>query len=82
MKIAEQMIMKYVPKARKALEHAKNLVNDDTSFNDIFENAEYYISDAEKFLQQDKPELAVLSIGYAEGLIDAIRFLKGVNMWE
>ena len=82
MKIAEQMIMKYVPKARKALEHAKNLVNDDTSFNDIFENAEYYISDAEKFLQQDKPELAVLSIGYAEGLIDTIRFLKGVNMWE
>lgn len=81
-KIAEQMIAKYVPKARKALEQARNLVNNDAGFNDVFENAEYYINDAEKFLQEGKPELAVLSIGYAEGLIDAIRFLKGVNVWE
>lgn len=81
-KVAEQMIAKYVPKARKALEQAKNLVNNDTSFRDIFDNAEYYISDAERFLRQGKPELAVLSVGYAEGLIDAIRFLKGVNVWE
>ena len=81
-KVADQMIAKYVPKARKALEQARNLVNNDKSFSDIFENAEYYISDAEKFLREGKPELAVLSIGYAEGLIDAIRFLKGVNIWE
>lgn len=81
-KVADQMIAKYVSKARKALEQARNLVNNDERFNDIFENAEYYISDAEKFLREGKPELAVLSIGYAEGLIDAIRFLKGVNIWE
>ncbi len=80
--IAGQMIHKYVPKARKALEQARQLVSDDPSFADIFENAEYYISDAERFLNQGKPELAVLSIGYAEGLIDTIRFLKGVNVWE
>lgn len=81
-KVADQMIAKYVPKAKKALEQARNLVSNDKSFSDIFENAEYYISDAEKFLREGKPELAVLSIGYAEGLIDAIRFLKGVNIWE
>ena len=81
-KIAEQMITKYVPKARRALEHAKKLVDADTSYGDIFENAEYYILDAERFLEQGKPELAVLSIGYAEGLIDAIRFLKGVDVWD
>lgn len=81
-KVADQMIAKYVPKARKALEQARKLVSNDKSFSDIFENAEYYISDAEKFLREGKPELAVLSIGYAEGLIDAIRFLKGVNIWE
>ncbi len=81
-RIAEQMITKYVPKARKALEHARNLVNNETGFSDIFQNAEYYISDAEGFMKQSKLELAVLSIGYAEGLIDAIRFLKGVNVWE
>ncbi|MGH9922791.1 MAG: DUF357 domain-containing protein, partial [Nitrososphaerales archaeon] len=81
-KIAEQMVQKYVPKARRALEQAINLVKGDKSFVEIFENAEYYISDAERFLKQGKLELAVLSIGYAEGLIDAIRFLKGVNVWE
>ena len=81
-KIAEQMVQKYVPKAKKALEQAMNLVKDDKSFSEIFENAEYYISDAERFLKQGKLELAVLSIGYAEGLIDAIRLLKRVNVWE
>lgn len=81
-KIAEKMVQKYVPKARKALQQAINSVKGDKSFNEIFENAEYYISDAERFLKQGKLELAVLSIGYAEGLIDAIRFLKGVNVWE
>jgi len=81
-KIAEQMVQKYVPKAKRALEQAMNLVKGDKNFSEIFENAEYYISDAERFLKQGKLELAVLSIGYAEGLIDAIRFLKGVNIWE
>lgn len=81
-KIAEQMVQKYVPKAKRALEQAANLVKGDKGFSEIFENAEYYISDAERFLKQGKLELAVLSIGYAEGLIDAIRFLKGVNVWE
>ncbi len=37
------------------------------------------IDDAERFLRQGKQELAVLSIGYAEGLIDALRFQKGLN---
>ncbi len=82
MKIAEQMVQKYVPKSRRALEQAINLVKGDKNFIEIFENAEYYISDAERFLKQGKLELAVLSIGYAEGLIDAIRFLKGINVWE
>lgn len=81
-KMAEQMVQKYVPKARKALEQASKLAGDDKSFGEIFENAEYYIGDAERFLHQGKLELAVLSIGYAEGLIDAIRFQKGVNVWE
>ena len=81
-KIAEQMVQKYVPKAKRALEQAVNIVKEDESFSEIFENAEYYIGDAERFLKQGRLELAVLSIGYAEGLIDAIRFLKGVNVWE
>jgi diphthine synthase len=80
--IAEQMVNKYVPKAKRALAQAINLVREESDFSEIFENAEYYISDAERFLKQGKFELAILSIGYAEGLIDAIRFLKRVNVWE
>src|SRR5215213_8535187 len=45
------------------------------------DNAEYYVDDAERFLRQGKHELAVLSIGYAEGLIDALRFQKGIDPW-
>ncbi len=81
-KIAEQMVQKYVPKAKRALEHAMNLTKNDKNLSEIFENAEYYIIDAERFLKEGKLELAVLSIGYAEGLVDAIRFLKRVNVWE
>ena len=44
--------------------------------SETLENAECYITDAEGFLRQGKLELAVLSIGYAEGLIDAIRYQK------
>ena len=35
-------------------------------------------ADAERFLRQGKPELAILSIGYAEGLIDAMRLKRGI----
>ena len=47
----------------------------------MLDNAENYVSDAQTFYNQGKLELAVLSIGYAEGLIDAIRFQKNMNPW-
>ena len=47
----------------------------------IIENAENYIFDAENFDKQGQYELAILSIGYAEGLIDSIRYQKGMNPW-
>jgi diphthine synthase len=66
----------------------KNIVraNDNSVINnngsiEVLNNAEYYIDDAERFLRQGKLELAVLSIGYAEGLIDALRFQRGINPW-
>ena len=45
----------------------------------VFENAELYINDAENFLKQGKDENAVLSIGYADGLVDALRMAKGIE---
>ena len=74
-----QMIERYVPMVRKALEEIKPLYNESKEFQEVFENAELYINDAENFLKQGKDENAVLSIGYADGLIDALRMAKGIE---
>ena len=42
-------------------------------------NAKLYIDDAENFLKEGKKEYAVLSIGYADGLVDALRIAKGLD---
>ncbi|MGQ0638716.1 MAG: diphthine synthase [Nitrososphaerota archaeon] len=80
-KISDQMLQKYIPTARKALEEVTNHFKGDKSIQLVLENAELYLDDAEKFQSQGKSELAVLSIGYAEGLIDALRFSKGIDPW-
>jgi diphthine synthase len=85
MRISVQMVERYAPKAKQAVQHMRDIVRQDAGSKGMFEvldNAEYYIADAERFLRQAKFELAVLSIGYAEGLVDALRFQKGVNPWE
>ncbi len=74
-----QMIEKYVPMVRKALEEIKPLYNDSNEFQEVFQNAELYINDAENFLKQGNDENAVLSIGYADGLVDALRIAKGIE---
>jgi diphthine synthase len=80
-KISDQMLEKYIPKARKALEEVTKQFKNDKSLQSVLENANLYLDDAEKFQSEGKEELAVLSIGYAEGLIDALRFSKGVDPW-
>ena len=77
--ISVQMIEKYVPMVRKALEEIRPLYNDSKEFQEVFENAKLYIDDAENFLKQGKDENAVLSIGYADGLVDALRIAKGID---
>jgi diphthine synthase len=84
-RISAQMIERYAPKAKEAAVQMRNILRQDKDNKGMFEvidNAEYYISDAERFLMQGRHELAVLSIGYAEGLIDALRFQKGINPWD
>jgi diphthine synthase len=96
-KISARMIHNYVPKARKAANELRIMINnalgkessDNTIKNNdsndgiynVIDNAEYYLDDAIRFLNEGKNDLAVLSVGYAEGLIDAIRYQKGVNPW-
>lgn len=86
-KISVNMIKKYTPKAKEAMKQMRDIIIGENmpSLNkgsiEVLENAELYIDDAERFLRQGKHELAVLTIGYAEGLIDALRFQKGINPW-
>lgn len=82
-RISSQMVERYAPKAKEALQQMRNILRSEQSdkkgMYEVLDNAELYIADAERFLSQGKHELAVLSMGYAEGLIDALRFQKGIN---
>ena len=78
-KISAQMMKKYVPMVRRALEQIIPHYKDQKEFQGILENAELYIRDAERFFEQGKDELAILSIGYADGLVDALRIAKGIE---
>ncbi len=78
-KIARQMIEKYAPMIEDAIrEIAPHYVNS-PEYREIIENAELYVRDAKDFLAQGKDEVAVLSIGYADGLVDALRMAKGLS---
>ncbi len=78
-KISAQMMKKYIPMVRRALEQIAPHYNDKKEFQSVLENAELYIKDAERFFEQGKDELAILSIGYADGLVDALRIAKGIE---
>jgi diphthine synthase len=83
-KVATRMLSKYSRKTLDALSRARAATKDSNSsvnFSLVFENVEAYTSDAKRFLSQGKEELAVLSIGYAEGLLDSLR-LSGIIDFE
>ena len=76
-KISKQMMEKYVPMVKEALEEITPHYKNQKEFEIILQNAELYIKDAEKFLEDGQDEVAILSIGYADGLVDALRLAKG-----
>jgi diphthine synthase len=72
---SKTMIGKYVPKTLNALQSAREQARErNLNLEHLFENVELYASDAQRFLNEGKEELAILSIGYAEGLLDSLRF--------
>jgi diphthine synthase len=84
--LSKRMLKKYIPNAKKALTNLITLIKNKESviekeYSVIVENAEDYIFDAENFERQGQYDLAILSIGYAEGLIDSIRYQRGMNPW-
>lgn len=85
-RLAIRMLNKYIPNTKIALTNMHKLIKNKTpsitkDYEPVLENAENYLLDAENFFHQGKFELAILSIGYAEGLIDSIRFQKNMNPW-
>lgn len=83
-RLGVKMLKKYIPNAKIALTNLRLALKNNnfgTEYSVVIENAENYLFDAEIFFNQGKLELAILSIGYAEGLIDAIRFQKNMNPW-
>jgi len=80
---ANILVPRYVEKTRATLKRVREmLTTKETKLNttDLLENVDCYSSDALRFLNEGKPELAILSIGYAEGLLDALRFLGLVEV--
>ena len=77
------MIDNFVQMVIEALEEIKPHYENLKEFDDVLINAKLYIDDAENFLKEGKKEYAVLSIGYADGLVDALRIAKGFDpkMW-
>jgi len=85
-RLAYRMLDKYIPNTKIAVDNMYQLIRTATSglskdFAPVIENAENYLLDAQDFYNQGKLELAILSVGYAEGLIDSIRFQKNMNPW-
>lgn len=79
--LAVSMVKRYVMNTRKALFKARERSKaEKKNFDDLFENIECYTFDAERFLNMGKYELAILSIGYAEGLLDSLRFTKELEI--
>jgi diphthine synthase len=73
------IVERTVAKTNAALKVARELATAPSmpDLGDVFENVEAYISDAERFLLEGKPELALVEAGYAEGLLDSLR-LQGI----
>jgi diphthine synthase len=72
LRTAQTLVPKYVAKTRRALDSVKGRLG--PQYEAVIENAEIYMKDAENFLANGQDELAMLSIGYAEGLIDSLSF--------
>jgi len=66
------LVPKYVAKTKRALESVRHKLG--PQYAPVVENVELYMKDAENFLANGEDEMAMLSIGYAEGLLDSLNF--------
>jgi diphthine synthase len=72
LRTAQTLVPKYVAKTKRALDSVRKRLGPE--YEHVLENAELYVKDAENFLSNGEDEMAMLSIGYAEGLLDSLSF--------
>lgn len=75
---AQTMVPRYLEKTRKALLSVKGRLGG--QYDSVVENVELYMRDAEGYLANGDDERAMLSIGYAEGLLDSLNFAGVVKV--
>jgi diphthine synthase len=78
LRTAQTLVPKYITKTRKALDSVRGRVG--SQYEHVLENTELYMKDAETFLANGEDEMAMLSIGYAEGLLDSLGFAGVVKI--
>ena len=78
LRTAQTLVPRYVAKTKKALDSARGKLG--PQYDHVVENAELYMKDAESFLANGEDEMAMLSIGYAEGLLDSLSFAGVVRI--
>lgn len=74
--VSDHMLNKYEPMIRNEIKQIRESIasrNRNKAQIELLENAEFYLDDAVQFFRQGKKELAILSIGYADGLVDSIK---------
>lgn len=67
---AQTLVPRYVEKTKRALASLKGRVGPEHAA--VIENAELYLKDAESNIANGEDEMAMLNVGYAEGLIDSL----------
>jgi diphthine synthase len=72
LRTAQTLVPRYVAKTKRALASVEGKLG--PQYAHVVENAELYMRDAENFLANGEDEMAMLSIGYAEGLLDSLSF--------
>jgi diphthine synthase len=75
---AQVLVPRYIEKTRRALATARNQVGKE--YDSLFENVELYMRDAEEFLTKGEDELAMLNVGYAEGLLDSLNYAGRIKV--
>jgi diphthine synthase len=76
------MLNKYEPMIRNQIRQIRETLSSKKENKvqlELLDNAEFYLDDAIQFSRQGRKELSILSVGYADGLIDSIKQILGLE---